>query len=149
MRGTERGGDSQLYLLFLKPLKTLHQIHNEPSCCSAVDYAVIIRKCYRQHQAWLEFVAAHNWLHGPTAKSQDGYLGLVYNRCEMPAADATLVGNRENPAFKLFSGNFSVACFFGQFLQLFRKLEDAFLIYLRITGTINPASVSTATPMWQ
>src|SRR5215470_16712855 len=98
----ENKDDSQLHILLPKRLKPLHQIHHKPGGCAAVNDAVIIRKGNWQYETRLHLVPVHDWFHRAPTQTQDGHLGLIYNRREMPATDATLVGNREYTAFELF-----------------------------------------------
>src|ERR1035441_1553476 len=105
---------SYLHILFFEVLESLHQLHGEARGGGAVDHAMVIGKPHRQHQSWLDLVLADDGLHRPAAQAEDGHLGLVHDRRELPAPDAALVGNGEGTALHLFSRHFALARFAGQ-----------------------------------
>jgi hypothetical protein len=85
--------------------------------------------------------------HGSASEAKNGDFRFVHDGREMGSADAPLVGDGERAAFES-SPDLAVAGFAASSSSSRDRSSMLFLSTSRITGTIRPASVSTAMPIW-
>src|SRR3972149_10939170 len=89
---------------------------------------MIVRQTKRQHSANRDLAVNDDGLRAALPHAENCDLGRVYDRGEMAAADAPLVGDRKSPTLKLFERNLSLPGFLGDGAKLAGDIEKIFLI---------------------
>ena len=84
----------------------------------------------------------------PARHAEDGDLRVVDDRDGAGAAEGADVGDRERAATQVVQRGLALAHALGQGPQLALHVQQRLLSTSRITGTISPRSVATATPRW-
>ena len=121
----------------------------ETRAVGAVGHAVVEGERERQQQPRHDLALAHHRLLARARHAEDGHLGVVDDRDRAGAAERADIRDRERAPAQVVERRLALAHALGERGRARGPTSSSgFLSTSRMTGTIRPRSVATATPRW-
>lgn len=105
---------------FGKTLQPADDVLQKTHRIGTIKHTMIVSQAQRQNCPNANFAVDCDRFRLPLADTENGNLRRIDNRSEMTAADASLIGNRKAAALQLLNGDFPLAGFFRDRVQLLR-----------------------------